>query len=133
MIPVFTSCDTNDTFATLWRKVFQDVTVSQRQRPVGLAPQEDSEVVGRLLDGNPLSTPNDVRRLFDLFESPVVVIFDEYDRVQNQNTRRLMTDVIKLFSDNQTDCTIVLVGVGQSIEELVAAHQSISRNLDFVQ
>ena len=39
---------------------------------------------------------------------------------------------VKTFSDNSTDCTLVLVGVSQSVEELIDAHQSIARNLDFV-
>ena len=43
-----------------------------------------------------------------------------------------MTDTIKLFSDNSTDCTVVLVGVSQSVEELVEAHQSVARSVDFV-
>ena len=43
-----------------------------------------------------------------------------------------MTDTIKLFSDNVTPCTIVLVGVGQSIEQLIVAHESISRNMDYL-
>ena len=43
-----------------------------------------------------------------------------------------MTDTLKLFSDSGTRCSVVLVGVGQSIEELVSAHGSISRNMDYV-
>ena len=43
-----------------------------------------------------------------------------------------MTDTIKLFSDSATPCSIVLVGVGQSIETLITAHESVSRNIDYV-
>ena len=130
MTPIFVSCDTNDTFKSMWQKAFQEVPVYQS--PLGLTPETEATVIGRLDQESSLKSPTDVRRLVDRFEVPVVVIFDEYDRVQDLDARRLMTDAIKLFSDNDTDCTVVLVGVGQSIEELVTAHQSISRNLDFV-
>jgi hypothetical protein len=41
-----------------------------------------------------------------------------------------MADTIKLFADSDVGSTIVLVGVAESIGELIAEHQSISRNLD---
>ncbi len=130
MTPIFVSCDTNDTFSSIWRKVFQEVPISQRR--MGFEPQEELMPIGRLDEGRSLDSPTDIRRLIDQFQVPIVIIFDEYDRIQDSDTRLLMTDAVKLFSDNSTDCTIVLVGVGQSIEQLVTAHQSISRNLDFV-
>jgi hypothetical protein len=41
-----------------------------------------------------------------------------------------MADTIKLFADSDVESTIVLVGVAESIGELIAEHQSISRNLE---
>ena len=77
-------------------------------------------------------TPNDIRVFVDSCDKPLTVIIDEYDRVLDKDTRRLMTDIIKMFSDYSTRCSLVLVGVSQSVEELIDAHQSITRNLDFV-
>ena len=77
-------------------------------------------------------TPNDIRIFVESCGTPLTVIIDEYDRVLDDDARRLMTDTIKMFSDNSTHCTLVLVGVSQSVEELIDAHQSIARNLDFV-
>ena len=130
MVPIFVSCDTTDTFTSLWRKVFREVPVSKPA--LGFGRKEELNIAWRLDETSPLASPTDIRRLIDQISIPIVVIFDEYDRVQRMETRRLMTDAIKLFADSNTDCTVVLVGVGQSIEELVSAHQSISRNLDFV-
>ncbi len=130
------SCDSLDTYGSIWRKVFQEVLLAERQ--LGFEGNETrtgiERVVGRWDPGEPLESPNDVRLLIGSLPNPSVVVIDEVDRIPADNieTRRLLTDTIKLFSDTNTRCTIVLVGVGQSIAELMTAHQSISRNKDYV-
>ena len=74
-----------------------------------------------------------MRLILQTLPNPVTVIIDEFDRIESgSETCQLMTDTIKLFSDSLTPCSIVLVGVGQSIEDLITAHESISRNMDYV-
>ena len=128
---ILVSCDTFDSFGTIWRKVFQEILLAERQ--LGFTQYESRSIIGRW---NPekdvIEGPNDVRLLIGSLPNPTVVIIDEFDRVQDPETRLRMTDTIKLFSDTNTPCSIILVGVGQSIEELVSAHLSISRNLDYV-
>ena len=127
---VMTSCDSNDTFEKMWNKVFRTFSVVAPQ--TGLGRQGQVKPVSRMDLEGPLSSPDDIRLMINRLPNETVFIFDEYDRVREEETRRLMTDTIKLFSDSDSPCTIVLVGVAQSIEELVSAHESISRNLDFV-
>ena len=127
---VTTSCDSNDTFAKIWGKVFRNVNVLAPE--TGFGRQDNLRPVSRMDLEGPLNSPDDIRLMVNRLPCESVFIFDEYDRVRNESARRLMTDTIKLFSDTDTACTIVLVGVGQSIEELVSAHESIARNLDFV-
>ncbi len=135
-LPITVSCDTNDTFPTIWRKVLREIRILRRRRSVGLTRIDDVGVATRYDPPGSLNSPNDIRILVeDLISAgskPLTVIIDEYDRVVDDDTRRLMTDTIKMFSDNSVDCTLVLVGVSQSVEELIDAHQSIARNVDFV-
>ncbi len=127
---IVVACDSNDSFDSIWRKVFQEVLLAERQ--LGFEQSATWNIVGRWNPGSAVESPNDVRLLVEGLPNPTTIIIDEFDRVQSENARLLMTDTIKLFSDSNTRSTIVLVGVGQSIEELVSAHQSISRNLDYV-
>ena len=128
---IVVSCDSNDTFGSIWRKVLQEVLLYERQ--MGFEQYAQRSIVGRWDPDMPIESPNDVRLLIGGLPNPTVVIIDEFDRVpQDNDARQLLTDTIKLFSDTNTHSSIVLVGVGQSIEELVTAHQSISRNLDYV-
>ena len=128
---IVVSCDSNDTYGSIWRKVFQEILLAERQ--LGFDRYQEQSIVGRWNPDDNLSVPNDVRLLLRILPNPSTIIIDEFDRIQQGGeTSRLMTDTIKLFSDYNVSCTIVLVGVGQSIENLITAHESISRNIDYV-
>lgn len=128
---IIVSCDSNDTYGSIWRKVFQEVLLAERQ--LGFDRYQDRSIVGRWNPDDTIAVPNDVRLLLGGLPNPTTVIIDEFDRVPLAGeASRLMTDTIKLFSDSMTPCSIVLVGVGQSIEQLIAAHESVSRNIDYV-
>ena len=103
------------------------------QRQLGFAQYEALSVIGRWDPEHPIISPNDVRVLIESLPNPITVIIDEFDRLPIEtDVRRLMADTIKVLSDRNLSCTIFLVGVGQSIGQLIDAHESISRNVDYV-
>ena len=59
----------------------------------------------------------------------LLVIFDEFDRLTDQPTRRTMADTIKALSDHAVPATIVVVGVADTVSDLIAEHESIDRSL----
>lgn len=129
---ILVSCNSSDNYASIWRKVFQEILLEQRQ--LGFAQQAAVTVVGRVdLDAS-MRDPNDVRLLVRSLPNPSVIFIDEFDRVPpDSDARRLMADTIKLFSDTNVRSTIVLVGVAESIDELVTEHRSIARNIAQIQ
>ena len=56
-------------------------------------------------------------------------IFDEFDRVNNEQVRILFAQLIKILSDNCSNVTIVLVGIGENVCELLEEHLSVERCL----
>ncbi|MBU2535017.1 MAG: ATP-binding protein [Chloroflexota bacterium] len=125
---ILVSCDSSDTFSSMWRKVFQEIMLTQRQ--LGFVQQSAAAITGTMDNQVSVTTPNDVRLLIKSFPNPTVVIFDEYDRIpETSNARHLIADTIKLFSDTNVKATILLVGVATSINELIHEHQSIGRNI----
>lgn len=66
-------------------------------------------------------------------EKLVIVVFDEFDRLTDPDARRAIADTIKTLSDHDVDATIVIVGVGDSVDDLLAEHRSIDRAIDQVQ
>ena len=124
------SCDSDDTFGSIWRKAFQETLAAEPG--MGFARGEERNIIGRFDVGESLS-PNDLRLLIDSLPNPIVAIIDEFDRVRDPSVHALMTDALKLFSDSGADCTVMLVGVARTVDELIASHGSITRNVDYVQ
>jgi len=125
---ILVSCDSNDDYSSIWRKIFQEIMLSQQQ--LGFGQQSAAITIGRMDIEGPIKNPNDVRILVKSSRNPIVIIIDECDRVPTtNNARRLMADTIKLFSDTNVNSTIILVGVAESINELFVEHQSIARNI----
>jgi hypothetical protein len=105
------------------------------QRQLGFVHDATAPIVGRFeAPGAAIEDPNDVRLYVRSLPNPSVIVIDEFDRVPNTgSTQRLMADTIKMFSDTDVESTIVLVGVADSIADLIAGHESIARNIAQVQ
>jgi conflict system STAND superfamily ATPase len=129
---IFVSCTPGDTYSSIWRKVFQEVYVAQRQ--LGFTQEAVAPIVGRLEVAEAIDNPNDVRHFVRSLPNPAVIVIDEFESVlDDEETNRLMASTIKLFADTGLHSTIVLVGVADSIENLFTEHHSIARNLGQVQ
>jgi len=117
----------DDSYTSIWRKIGQEILMSQRQ--LGFRLQETREIVGRLDLDSTINSPSDARIFLESLGSPLVIVIDEFDRVRNQDARALLADTIKYFADNGVNTTLMLVGVGQTLSNLLNEHPSISRNV----
>jgi hypothetical protein len=120
---IHVNADSRDSFDSLWRKVFRRIHRSP-----------DSTLTADLDYNGPIE-PDHVFLEMERFspnQLPMIII-DEYDRVQDEDCRILMTDVIKGLTLSKSNPTIVLVGVADDITQLVYDHKSIAaRNLSQV-
>lgn len=113
------NCDRRDTFSTIWHKAFREITVSDQEL-------NDSTLNQWLKDD---VSPEDVRYLLDAASNDTIVILDEVDLIQDRQTKALLADTIKTLADHSTRTTLVLVGVADSVDELIEYHQSLARSL----
>jgi hypothetical protein len=76
-------------------------------------------------------TPDSVRRALQGLSTAasLIVIFDEFDRIKNTDVITAMADTIKALSDNSVNTTVLIIGVADSVNELIREHQSIERAL----
>jgi Cdc6-like AAA superfamily ATPase len=127
------NCDAGANFSSLWHNVFRNLSFKDTEdRPAGFKPpSQDIKVADELLADT--VTPDDVRYMFDQLEKPTVVIIDEVDRIQDLETTTKLADTIKTLSDHSVRATLVLVGVADSVDDLIAEHLSIERALVQVQ
>lgn len=107
-------CDAMDTFPSIWKKVFFGHW---------FAGEMASDLIAK--DPQPFTVFKIAEEL--AADEHHLVILDEFDRVVDESARMLVADTIKYLSDNPIRFTIVIVGVGGSIDQLFGLHPSISR------
>jgi Cdc6-like AAA superfamily ATPase len=59
-------------------------------------------------------------------KSPIIV-FDEFDRIPDQDQRKICADIIKQVSDTGVNVRFIFCGIGSSVEELLDVHLSTGR------
>ena len=125
------NCDASDDYSSLWRKILRDITFTNLKPGMGFTAGA-SATSHSLIDGLPDTiVPDDVRRVLSQISNanPMILVFDEFDRLPNRATVVMMADTIKMLSDHGVDATILLIGVADSVDALIGEHQSVERAL----
>lgn len=113
------NCDRTDDFTTMWQKVFREMSADG---------QGDPELLDAILEKDHIA-PDDVRFLLSRLDGSRIIIFDEFDKLLLSQSRVLFADTIKNLADHDVKATIMLVGVADTVDELIAEHRSIERSL----
>lgn len=125
------NCDDTDTFSTIWRKVFNDFSFIEQQRQIGYSGQTKEVIrsIGESVKDREV-TPDDVKNVLTAVGQGrvLIVIIDEFDRV-SERMGTLVADSIKTLSDHSTPATLLLVGVSDTVENLIRRHESVERAL----
>ncbi len=130
------NCTRNDSYGTLWGRVFSEIVraldkMDEQGQPIGVAKE-----CRRLLrmanetyfEGITMDAVKAV--LSDIgAKTLLVVVLDEFDRLESASVRQEVADTIKYLSDRNVPCTVVLVGVSDDVDGLIADHRSIERCL----
>jgi Cdc6-like AAA superfamily ATPase len=117
-----------DTFSSIWNKLFRELTWANNRATAGFAPtQKDRLTISSVFALPDKLSVDEVRRVLSNMPGAVFIV-DEFDR-SAKNTSREFTDLIKALSDLAVDCTVVLIGVSDTIDQLISDHASINRAL----
>lgn len=125
------TCNTNDDYSSVWRRAFAKLTYSEESRSIGFLA-ENSVTTRSFADSLPTTlTADDVEQALSRLKNHarIFIIFDEFDRVYQASEKLTLpfSDTIKSLSDNNYDITVLIVGVADSIGDLIAQHESIER------
>lgn len=124
------NCSKTSTFNSMWEGIFRELTFKRNNAESTESPVPIS--MDSYLPTN--AGPEDVRFLLQQTGGSIVVIIDEYDRIPKRDaTSSLLADTIKSLSDNAVDTTLIIIGVADSIDDLITEHKSVERALVQVQ
>lgn len=107
------NCHTNDDFGSIWANVFRELTANGNGETARDAPAE----------------PERVRYALQKVQARTLIVIDELDRLEDDAALSLLADTIKTLSDHSVPVTLVLVGVADSVDELIGDHESVERAL----
>lgn len=126
----FNNCNARITFTDLFRGVLSSMPIIQKLPGAGFTPEERTAVLNAAGEfATKKITPNDLRAFFQSLKQKPIIVVDELDRIEKGDVKKLIADTIKEFSDHNVGATFILVGVADSVDELIQEHQSISRAL----
>jgi len=127
------NCDGSDNYSSIWKKVFENITINEATNSIGYIQNENIKHVSFLEKLPSEITPNIVKNALSAISQSQhsVIVFDEFDRINDEDRKikKLIADTIKLLSDSGINSTILLIGVADSVDELIEDHNSIERAL----
>lgn len=121
------TCNRSDNFATLWEKAFEKTKFVYHERNVGFKAEVKEHVLNLELPEKEEIKPNDIETVMHDIYNPMLIVFDEFDSISDEETKIKMADTIKALSDNIFNITIMIVGIGESVDELIGYHPSLER------
>jgi len=112
----------SDTYASIWSEIFRSIKFT-----ADIGEGEKLYAVSDMYP-NGISVSDVVRELshFKPNDLPIIVI-DEYNLIKGSDAARSMAETIKAVSDAGLNVTIFIVGISDTVGELIEGHASISR------
>jgi AAA ATPase domain len=136
VLSAWATCDASDDFSSVWRKALGEIGFATARQAIGFGGRVDEsmEPVSTLLGSGPV-TPHVVQVALQRTsrQRGVAIFIDEFDRFRDPDGRALFADTIKALSDRVVSSTIVLIGVADSVGELIREHRSVERALVQIQ
>lgn len=125
-------CSADDNFASVWPKLIPRVVSETDLLPEDIR-QAINPAIDRaedILDANEIS-PETVSRALHVLSNnlPLLVVLDEFDRIDDFGSTQLFADLIKTISDDLLRCTLAIVGVADDVDGLISGHRSVERSL----
>jgi len=120
------ACEAETNFDGMMRMLARDIPPALLRSGFG---DEASDGCEAILPSRAIR-PADVAGILDHLNCDVLVfVVDEFDRVTDGETRTRLADTIKTLSDRGLRLYFMVVGVSETLEQIIGQHPSIQRNI----
>jgi len=132
------TCNSSSTLHGVWKNIFKQLPNSvEHRKKIGFKvdPNDQTKILSvssmaELLGNQQNASIDEITSILvqlTKFNVPILFIFDEFDQVKRREFIQGMSNIIKFCSDQVVNITIMLVGIGNTVNELIGEHQSIER------
>jgi Cdc6-like AAA superfamily ATPase len=124
IVAIKINCQPEDTFSSLWKRVFKRLQVAYTQNGQAVTRTVADEYAGEI-------QTDDVQYELGNFSANIspVIILDEFNIIEDRNLTLQIAKLIKDLSDYSIKCTIVLVGIAEDVTDLIEGYHSVIRQL----
>jgi Cdc6-like AAA superfamily ATPase len=112
------TCSGRMNFEAIWKIIFRQLAIQYEDRETTL---------DAWLDTSPHA--ENVRETISILSNPSIIVIDEIDQISDRETQKALADTVKTLSDNSVNTTLIMVGVADSLDQLIKDHASIDRAL----
>jgi hypothetical protein len=119
------SCGTTTSFEELFRSIFSAI----RSDLLSPSPHANLPTAEDLLPKGSFGAATVVEILQGIRGQRLIFVIDEVDRIRDDAVRNTIAETIKGLSDAKIPVTLLLVGVAESLENVLGQHPSIERNV----
>ena len=127
------NCARDSTPASLWKSALTQINLAMTETGMGFHPPRHVAEVDLSKSVSENVSPEEIRQILQTIHGNPIFIFDEIDRLTLRKSISFFSDTIKTLSDNSVNATLLLVGVADSVGDLIKEHLSIERALIQVQ
>jgi Cdc6-like AAA superfamily ATPase len=129
-LTVYISCGATADFEEMFRAIASQIPLLYHSGYGPTSPQgEQGGTFGDLVPDGPISPRTASDLLSKVVGTRVLVLLDEFDRVEDTNFRRSIAELIKDLSDRSVRVQLVVAGVAANLTELIEHLPSIQRNI----
>jgi Cdc6-like AAA superfamily ATPase len=124
------NCAQGDSFSSVIRRSLRQVqlTLPIPRAGFGAVPRIGQISLLNFVPEEGTLSPDSMAELVLQLPTELLLVIDEFDRIDSGETAAF-ADFIKGLSDRGSQSTVLLIGVGRSVESLIANHQSVERCL----
>lgn len=117
---IYVQCGVHDDFSLIWYKALRRIRFDIDGSSIFA-----DDVLPKI------QSADDIEILLSNFRQNdiPIIIFDEFDRIKDVATRRMMSETIKQLSNAPLSGMLIIVGVADSVVQLIKDHRSLSRAL----
>lgn len=128
-------CGKEDTFGSVIQSILQRLG-----QVVAISHTSSTTTNGTLKLVGAGYTTTEEKAVYANFDSPAwaaeqlrdlnaIILVDEFDTLRNKADKEKFAQLMKLLSDSQSQCTLMIVGISLSAAELLEGHLSVARIL----
>ncbi len=123
------TCSRNDNYRSIWERAVKNIQLSVKNKKIGFNTEDEEFVFGLQLPDKENILPDDIFDTLADIQNYILIIIDEFDAIENQNTKQKIADTIKFLSDTSHNITVMIIGVSDDVTELIGEHKSLERCL----